>query len=307
MEWLTTGESAELVDVHASTVQRWCDDGDLPCRTTGGGHRRIGFDDLLRFAREREVLPARYGEDTTRVYRALVDVYRADKWDGLVECVYEWVSEGVTGRTGRLLSTLVETGVSLSAALDGCIAGVLYRIGEEWENDRLGIGDEHRMVHRLEDGLHELRVRFSNADEKEGTPPQALVAGTESNYHSMGALMVRMVIEAAGWNVAYLGAAVPSEEVAGQQHRIDARMVCVSVPRPSLVSDARRVVSVLERYYDEDRPYRLVLGGDGARGAADFASKDAPFLEIRVLGRLSELAAWISDTDQVPHLQVPRL
>ena len=285
MEWLTTGEAAELVDVHASTVQRWCDDGDLPCRTTDGGHRRIGFDDLLGFVRERDVLPARYGEDTLRVYRALVDVHRAERWEGLVECVYEWVSEGVAGRTGRLLSTLVETGLPLSDVLDGCIAGVLYRIGQAWENDHLGIGDEHRMVHRLEDGLHELRVGFSNADEEVGARPQALVAGTEANYHSMGALMVRMLVEAAGWNVAYLGAAVPSEEVAGQQHQIDARLVCISVPRPSLVSDARRVVSVLERYYDEERPYRLVLGGDGARGATDFTSKDAPFLGIRVLGR----------------------
>lgn len=46
---LGTYEIAKICQVAPITVGRWIDDGKLPCFTTGGGHRRVWEEDLVKF------------------------------------------------------------------------------------------------------------------------------------------------------------------------------------------------------------------------------------------------------------------
>lgn len=48
----TTHEAARLLGVTPITIIRWVEAGKLNCFTTVGGHRRIQYDELVRFARE---------------------------------------------------------------------------------------------------------------------------------------------------------------------------------------------------------------------------------------------------------------
>lgn len=50
--WLTLGEAAETLGVHATTLRRWADGGEIPCLRTPGGHRRFLEADLHAFVRE---------------------------------------------------------------------------------------------------------------------------------------------------------------------------------------------------------------------------------------------------------------
>lgn len=52
-KWLTLGEAAGLLGVHATTLRRWADNGDIPVMLTPGGHRRFANSDIERFAQER--------------------------------------------------------------------------------------------------------------------------------------------------------------------------------------------------------------------------------------------------------------
>jgi excisionase family DNA binding protein len=45
----TTGEVANLIHIHQTTVIDWVDKGILPSYKTPGGHRRISRDNLLSF------------------------------------------------------------------------------------------------------------------------------------------------------------------------------------------------------------------------------------------------------------------
>ena len=47
----TTHEVARLLGVTPITVIRWIESGKFKCYTTVGGHRRIGHDELVRFAK----------------------------------------------------------------------------------------------------------------------------------------------------------------------------------------------------------------------------------------------------------------
>jgi len=46
---LGTYDIAKICQVAPITVGRWIDDGKLPCFTTGGGHRRVWEEDLVKF------------------------------------------------------------------------------------------------------------------------------------------------------------------------------------------------------------------------------------------------------------------
>src|SRR6266508_3919122 len=54
---LRIGQAAELLGVSADTVRRWADDGRLPTRRTGGGHRVVDGAALAALAVEQAKTP----------------------------------------------------------------------------------------------------------------------------------------------------------------------------------------------------------------------------------------------------------
>lgn len=52
-QWLTLSEAARQLNVHATTLRRWADNGDVAVLITPGGHRRFAASDITRFAQER--------------------------------------------------------------------------------------------------------------------------------------------------------------------------------------------------------------------------------------------------------------
>lgn len=49
--WLTLSQAAETLGVHATTLRRWADEGEVRCLRTPGGHRRFLEEDLHAFLR----------------------------------------------------------------------------------------------------------------------------------------------------------------------------------------------------------------------------------------------------------------
>lgn len=52
--WLTLTQAARILGVHATTLRRWADDGEIRCLRTPGGHRRFLEEDLNAFVSARE-------------------------------------------------------------------------------------------------------------------------------------------------------------------------------------------------------------------------------------------------------------
>jgi len=51
-EYLTPGEVAVLLHVSAKTVNRWANEGRIPCIVTLGGHRRFHRNDVEAAAQQ---------------------------------------------------------------------------------------------------------------------------------------------------------------------------------------------------------------------------------------------------------------
>lgn len=138
---------------------------------------------------------------------------------------------------GLLLGTLVDLGLPFLSICDRVLAPVLHHVGSEWEQGRIGVGEEHEL----------------------------------------GALITRLYLETQHWEVIYLGANVPNEEFAYQQQKHQAALVCVSLFSLQSQANAQVLVRMLARLYDPAHPYRLAIGGNippMQLDAADFPFTD---------------------------------
>ncbi len=289
---LTTRQASSLLGVHESSVKRWCDRGSLPCRLTAGGHRRLDLDSLLDFARQ------------SRSSASILQLtgFERDAWVGseelrsgrtsgpLLDHCYTWLQDDREDRLASLLQFLLEQGHNVERLCDDVVAPAAHRIGDQWQAGRAGVGDEHRMSHLLLDALLSLRGRRrAHAD-----APAAIVATAEGNHHELGAQMVRLALENGGWRVIYLGADLPTEDLAAQQRRANARLVCLSFIPPQIPSDVDRILRSLALHYENSVAPAVAVGGTAAADATT-SERAFPFPAVRTFTRIDRFARWAAE------------
>jgi hypothetical protein len=132
------------------------------------------------------------------------------------------------------------------------------------------------------------------------------VAGAPGNQHAVGPFLARLLLEARGWRVRYLGADVPADELAEQQRASSASLVCVSFGRPQVPADAIRLSRQLAAAAAAGPAFRLVMGG--APLSPPLASHEViepPFGVV--MPSMSAFEAWLDETHPVPaDTTVPR-
>ena len=302
MKLLTTGDAADLVAVHHSTIKRWCDVGDLACSSTAGGHRRIALEDLLALAAAEELsCPLLVFEDWAgEVWEALHAARQGDSSAQLVELTYRWLDEPYNTLPGHLMRLCLAQEMSMPALLDQVVRPVLHRIGEDWQRGRLEVGDEHRMIQIVLDGLYRLRATVLAPSSRPDGNHIAIVGCGQGNQHEMGAQMVRILLEALGWGVVYLGWRVPAEDFILQQQQFDASLICISLTPPHVFADARRLLRVLAKLYDPEHPFRLAVGGQVMQGHTIEEVAPPPFIDCRFFASTAVFTEWLDEFSPHP-------
>lgn len=283
--FLTTSQVADLLDVHPSTVKRWCNDGDLVFDKTGGGHRRIHLNDALELARDRDIhtFLSPFNPYEGHVWSAVNQVVDTGSYDRVHSLAMGWL---LRGRTTRLAQLFLELGrhpeIHFSDFCDRGIAGFMQEIGAAWRAGQLRVGEEHMLTETLLEVLLQLRaeiLRKAPARFNGGPRPVAVVGSMEGDRHSFGALCIRLTLEGLGWEVFYLGADVPVEDFAAMQKARGAALVAVSFAPPSSGADMKRCIRILSEFYDASHPYALALGGQ-MTDSVDFSDLEPPFTEL---------------------------
>ena len=260
---LTSSETAALLDVHPSTVKRWCNDGELRFDATSGGHRRIHLDDAVEFSRERGIrtVLSPFHPYEPHVWTGLQELRQKESFKSLHQLAMGWIVRGQIRRLGLLFDAMArEPSVSLVHFVDEGIGGLMERVGVAWAEGRLRVAEEHLVSQAMVEVLLRL-TRSRDAEAPTDRLPTAVVGTMEGNQHHLGALSVRILLERRGWDVSYLGPDVPVEDFAAIQRSREAALVCISLPPPAAAGDVARVVRVLGDLYDAGRPYALAIGG----------------------------------------------
>lgn len=294
---LSTRQVSSLLSVHESSVKRWCNVGQLECRQTQGGHRRIRIESVLSFARAKQIsFPLlEFNEFTGRVWTGYERARQTGNFSDLVALAYYWMNEARNDLPGRLIMFLESSGFVLATVLDQLIAGVMKRIGVNYLNGDLSIGDEHQMTQVIRDTLVGLHVDLikSNPSSSEKKRPVAVVGCLRNVVHELGALMVRLVLEAKGWRVVYLGQDVPTEEYAEQQRKQKATLVCISVIPPQGIAEVKHVGHLLRDMYDPYFPYRLAFGGPELTGNKEDNETSKMMPVVRFFSGMEDFSKWI--------------
>lgn len=134
-------------------------------------------------------------------------------------------SLGALDRHG-LERVLSEASVQLSGPVlrQQFLAPLLETVGRHWQDGTLRIMHEH---------LASAIVRSFMASNRNGHDrehaPRIVITTPAGQHHELGALMAAAVADESGWDVYYLGANLPAEEIAAAVRQLGARAIALSV------------------------------------------------------------------------------
>jgi DNA-binding transcriptional MerR regulator/methylmalonyl-CoA mutase cobalamin-binding subunit len=210
---------------------------------------QLATDELTRLVREDEAARQRVGrrEDGAVAAPAAEDVERALELARAVDA---------PGLESFLRRTAAAFGVP--AFLDGLVAPLLRRMGDEWEAGRLTPGQEHlatAIVQRVLEGAIHFLVAPAGA-------PSLLLATPAGEQHKMGTVLAAAAAAAEGWRVTYLAPDLPADEIAAASRAAAARVVGVSVIYPGEPDRVLAELRTLRSHLPASVP--LLAGGAGA-------------------------------------------
>ena len=144
--------------------------------------------------------------------------------------------------------------LSMAVAL---VQPALYRVGEWWQACEIGVAQEH-LAAALAQSL--LARHFIAAPAARPLDRRAVFACVAGNNHSVGLRIVADAFELGGWEVAYLGADTPTEDLLDFIMQTRPQLVGLSVSMvrqlPALKASTDRIGAELP-----DNAPRLIAGG----------------------------------------------
>ena len=302
---LTSTQAAELLDVHPSTVKRWCNDGALASSKTDGGHRRIHLEDLQLFARENEIdtILSPFHPYEPHVWTALQELQDEDSFRRFHSLAMSWVFRGQLQRLHDLFLTLARSEIiPFSRFCDEGIRGLMEQVGGAWHAGKLRAGEEHMVTQAMIEVLLEYRREVAGSLPRGHGERIAVVGSTEGNQHHLGSLCVRVLLERKGWEVYYLGPDVPVEDFGAIQEGRGAGLVCISLTPPATTGEVARLVRILSEFYDAEHPYTLALGGSLA-SPVDPDATEGPFERVDMYGSCTELEMSLDQGGPIPRAE----
>ena len=149
---------------------------------------------------------------------------------------------------------LTEASVQLSGPVlrQQLIVPMLDVIGKRWQDGSLRIVQEH---------LASTIVRSFMTTNRNGHDrvhaPRIIITTPAGQHHELGALMAAAVAEESGWDVYYLGANLPAEEIAVAVRQLSARAIALSI----VYRDGDRVADELIRLRGMVGAVPIFVGG----------------------------------------------
>ncbi|HOG12796.1 MAG TPA: cobalamin-dependent protein [Smithellaceae bacterium] len=129
----------------------------------------------------------------------------------------------------KIADSVLERENGQEALYLGLIQPVMYEIGRLWEQDKISAAEEHMatsMVGRILAGLY---ARFPVPPANRG---KAVVTSAPNEFHELGARILADMLEADGWDIFFLGANTPAEELIKLVKKADPRFLAISATMP---------------------------------------------------------------------------
>lgn len=147
--------------------------------------------------------------------------------------------------------------------LEQVLAPFIEDVGRAWLEGRLRIAHEHVATSVVRNYL----LNTLTTSQAASTAPTAVVATPQGQVHEIGALMSANVAAMSGWDIIYLGADLPAEEIASSARDLGAAMVLLSIVFPPNDPRIQSELISLARMLPDD--IHIIVGGRSAAGYRD--------------------------------------
>jgi methanogenic corrinoid protein MtbC1 len=122
--------------------------------------------------------------------------------------------------------SLVHDCLSLESFYTKVITPAMYDVGKQWEVGAISIAQEHLATSIVMRVIASLYATFSLVDTHKG---KAIVTSCVNEYHEIGARILADLFELDGWDIQYLGANTPTDELIKMIEEERPIFVCLSV------------------------------------------------------------------------------
>lgn len=221
---LNIGALSLRTGIPADTLRKWEQRyGVLRPDRTAGGQRRYSELDVARieWLSERLAEGFRISEAAALLGGARLEAARSSA--AVRHALYEAAAQADVDTLHALLDQTF-TLFPLEQALTRIVEPLLQQVGEAWASGELSVAQEHLVSAAIRARLERLL-----ADARGEVRGVAVLACVPGELHELGLLMFGALLRADGWQVAYLGADAPLDDVFDLAARLDATLVCLSV------------------------------------------------------------------------------
>ena len=157
------------------------------------------------------------------------------------------------------LDAVTQDGWSVADLYVDVLAPVLAEIGHRWEGGSLSVADEH-LATGIAHGVMRLVGRAATRRPRRSRE-RVLLAAAGGEGHVVGLRMIADLAEGAGFDVRYLGAAVPVDTLAGVVAKHEPHVVGLSV---TMAASAEQLSAALDEIASAGTGVRGILVGGAA-------------------------------------------
>ncbi len=209
IKYFNSQEAAKILNVNVSTIKRWTDEGELNCIRTAGGHRKFTMQHLAEHLRKNKkktskdhFFPIEDEQDMVVNSHILKGNY-----DFLIDYVFEVAKNANRQKVQHVLNGLYVRRFPLHEIYDKLLTPVLHRNGEDWEQGKINIVQEHFSTQIIRDMIIQLQSIVQISKEKHG---KAFCLTLSTEMHDIAIKMVQHILELNGFQVLYSGQMTPT-------------------------------------------------------------------------------------------------
>jgi methanogenic corrinoid protein MtbC1 len=163
----------------------------------------------------------------------------------------------------KVASAALKRGMPLSALYQRVITPAMHELGRLWEAGAITVADEHLatgVTHRVLAAMRPPELLEQMFDLRSDRPT-ALLAAAQGEQHALGLRMVADLLEDHGYQVAYLGADVPTEALLPAVHALSPALVALSATMPESTQHLENAVEAVRR---EHSRLSVIVGGQSS-------------------------------------------
>ena len=153
--------------------------------------------------------------------------------------------------------------MSLAALYQRVSAPAMHEVGRLWEEGAITTADEHLatgVTHRVLAALRPPELIEQELAHRSGKP-RALLAAVQGEQHALGLRMAADLLEDSGYEVAYLGADVPTAALLQAVHTLAPDLLGLSATIPA---SRQQLADAVEAVRAEHPQLPVLIGGQGS-------------------------------------------